>query len=223
MKTWIVHLPKNEQSVEQATQAHESFRSHGWDAKLVEGITVDTYDAKARVRRLMEGGRLTKFEDPRLSIKKSCVNNHIVFWEKVASCGETMAFIEHDALAIAPPEKWDFEDVLILNMDYAFNFGALKGKIRYTFPPAIQTVVDLPEDYPLRCRVDTSRYKGSMMMPGTAAYAVTPKGAHRLLSAVTRYGLEQSDYIINSMNVKLQYANPSPVKFNSKNLSTSNG
>ena len=43
------------------------------------------------------------------------------------------------------------------------------------------------------------------------------------LGAVTRYGLDQSDYIINSMNVKLQYANPSPVKFNSKNLSTSNG
>ena len=219
MKSWIVHLPENEQSVQQANEAHESFRSHGWNVQLVEGITPETYDARARVRRLMDGGRLTKFKDPRLSIKKSCVNNHVVFWEKVASCGQTMAFIEHDAVAIAPPEKWDFEDVLILNMDYAFNFGALKGKFRsFSLQSFTSNVIDLPENYPLKCRVDTSRYKGAMMIPGTAAYAITPKGAHRLLSAVTRYGLEQSDYIINSMNVKLQYANPSPVKFNKENL-----
>ena len=49
------------------------------------------------------------------------------------------------------------------------------------------------------------------------------KGATKMLEAVEERGLEQSDYIINDMNVKLEYCNPSPVRFNSRNLRTSHG
>lgn len=50
-----------------------------------------------------------------------------------------------------------------------------------------------------------------------------PQGATKMLEAVEERGLEQSDYIINDMNVKLEYCNPSPVRFNSRNLRTSHG
>lgn len=223
MKAQIVHLTKNTQSVGQAQQALKSFQDNGWDVELVEGITPDTLESRGRVTKLLEGGRLTHFEEPRLSIKKSCVNNHILFWEKVVESNETMAFIEHDSIAIDPPQHWDFDDLLILNMEYVFNFGALRGKgLNRKFNPEFG-LNEISEDYPLKCKVPNSPFKGSNMIPGTAAYAITPQGARKMLDVVYNRGIDQSDYIINDMNVKLQYVIPSPVKFNTRNLSTSNG
>lgn len=223
IKGQIVYLPDNKESVGQANQALQSFQDKGWDVELVEGITPETLESRGRVTELLEGGRLTHFEDPRLTIKKSCVNNHILFWDKVVAHNETMAFIEHDSIAIDPPQHWDFEDLLILNMEYVFNFGALRGKgLNRKFNPEFG-LNDVPEDYPLKCKVPNSPFKGSSMMPGTAAYAITPQGARKMLDVVYKKGIDQSDYIINSMNLKLQYVIPSPVKFNTRNLSTSNG
>lgn len=223
MKAQIVYLANHKESVKQSKEALKSFKSHGWDVELVRGITPKTLESRGRVTDLMENGRLTRFEDPRLSIKKSCVNNHILFWERVVEENETMAFIEHDAIAVEPPQRWKFSDVLVLNIHYAFKFGALRGKFRNLILPSEKEVEELPDNYPLRCRVEDSRYKGADMIPGTAAYAITPQGAEKMLTAVYKYGIDQSDYVINSMNVKLEYANPSPVKFNTVNLSTSNG
>ena len=224
MKAQIVHLTENKQSVGQATQALKSFQENGWDVELVEGITPQTLESRGRVTKLLEGGRLTHFEDPRLSIKKSCVNNHIVFWERVLASNETMAFIEHDAIAIDSPQDWTFDDLLILNMEYVFNFGALRGKgFNRRFQTKQLGVSEIPQDYPLKCRVPNSPFRGSNMIPGTAAYAITPQGAKKMLEIVYHNGIDQSDYIINSMNVKMEYVIPSPVKFNTKNLSTSNG
>ena len=62
-----------------------------------------------------------------------------------------------------------------------------------------------------------------MMAPGTGAYCVSPKGAKKLLSAIDKHGFDQSDFMINSKNVRMQYIVPSPVKFNTVNLSTSYG
>ena len=50
-----------------------------------------------------------------------------------------------------------------------------------------------------------------------------PKGAKKLLSAIDKHGFDQSDFMINSKNVRMQYIVPSPVKFNTVNLSTSYG
>jgi GR25 family glycosyltransferase involved in LPS biosynthesis len=61
------------------------------------------------------------------------------------------------------------------------------------------------------------------MVPGTAAYAITPKGAAKMLQVTEERGLEQSDFILNDMNVVIEYLNPSPVKFNNINLKTSHG
>ena len=59
------------------------------------------------------------------------------------------------------------------------------------------------------------------MTPGTAAYMLTPAGARKLLRAAEKHGLEQSDFIINERNMKLQYITPSIVKFNKRNLNLS--
>ena len=44
-----------------------------------------------------------------------------------------------------------------------------------------------------------------------------------MLDTVDIFGIDQSDFMLNSYNVNIQYVLPSPVKFNSTNLSTSYG
>ena len=53
--------------------------------------------------------------------------------------------------------------------------------------------------------------------------SITPQGAKKMLKAVGTHGLDQSDFMINSNNVIMQTCIPSPVTFNSINLSTSYG
>ena len=58
------------------------------------------------------------------------------------------------------------------------------------------------------------------MTPGTVAYIVSPVGAKKLLEAIKKHGIEQSDFHINEANVPLSYMHPSPVIYNT-NLNTS--
>ena len=44
-----------------------------------------------------------------------------------------------------------------------------------------------------------------------------------MLDTIYRNGIDQSDFMINSFNLKMQCLIPSPVKFNKINLSTSYG
>ena len=221
MKARIIHMPKHAGSVEQANQALDSFLAHGWDAQLYEGLTPETNTGYLPV---MKSGRLNKFTGRKFETKRACVMNHIHFWDDVVQSGEPQAFIEHDAIAVGPPPTMEWFHVNVLNMDHAFNFGALKGKFGgWKLVSPIQDLVYLPPDYPLTCKVEGSPYFGKEMIPGTAAYAITPNGARKLLDAAHKLGLEQSDYIINTKNVAIQYTNPSPVRFNTKNLQTSHG
>jgi hypothetical protein len=61
------------------------------------------------------------------------------------------------------------------------------------------------------------------MVPGTAAYAITPAGAKKMLEAALTIGLDQSDFILNTKNCKVEYINPSPVVFNTQYVTTSWG
>lgn len=231
MRGRLTYLSGHEGSEKQASIAAESLSSNGWEVEAKPGFT--RWSVYPKQMPIMLDSRLDKISqetyknsearDKRLDTKRACVMNHVEFWKEVVFMGHPMAFFEHDAVAIGPPQDWEFEDVLILNAEYAFDFGALKGKFSNWKIPKTTEVRDLPHDYPLWCKVEGSPYFGAKMICGTAAYAVTPKGANELLNAVHSKGLEQSDYIINEMNVRLQYITPSPIKFADKNLGTSNG
>jgi GR25 family glycosyltransferase involved in LPS biosynthesis len=225
MKTCsLTYLENNKQSCQQANESASSFRSLGWEVHLTRGLTPQTYPISDY--KVMSGSRLMSFyfeNQKKYATKRACVMNHVRFWERVVAADEPLVFLEHDAIAVSAPVDWQFEEVLVLNAEYAFDFGALRGKFRGWKIPTVEEVSPLPEDYPLLCRVKDSPYFGAKMICGTAAYAITPKGARAMLTVVEERGLEQSDYIINDMNVVIEYVCPSPVKFNSKNLGTSHG
>lgn len=224
MKGQIVYIGGHRASESQAYQALNSFRKYKWDVELYEGIT--HFNLEERNPKIIENSRLHDFKTQnynRYLTKVSCATNNLNFFHRVADGGEPMAFIEHDAICIDYPQDYDFEDCLILNAEFVFkppNKLAINQFKDYAWPSF--GIADLPEDFGLKYHKENP-WKGSSMIPGTGAYALTPAGAKKMIMAVKKYGLDQSDFMINTANLRIQYINPSPVKFNTKNLSTSYG
>jgi len=225
MKAFVHYVKGHSESESQAVQALESFRKFKWDAHLVEGITPETLNEDEFDFPLIDGGRLIGFYEKgerTYAIKKSCISNQIRLWRKVVEENETMAFVEHDAIAIGKP-CYEVNEVLCLNVDYAFQPPSVLGTLQQFKgyqPPLALSPLPLPPEYPLKY-YKTNLYKNCNMIPGTAAYAVSPAGAKKLLQAAESYGIDQSDFFINTYNVRIEYLSPSPVRFNKKNLNLS--
>lgn len=224
MKVQIIHID-TEKSKKQAQASLNSFKRHGWNAELYEGITPSTLDENDFPYKDLKDGRLEafKFNEPhKYPIKKSCLFNNLKFAERVVEANEPMVFAEHDSLCISKCENWTFTDYLFLSFEYAFEPPTALAKEPYSSYkiPMQHGISDFPPDYPLRYYRNTL-YNNRIMSPGTACYALSPTGAKKILAAVERNGLEQSDFIYNTYNVSMQYVNPSPVRYQKENLNTS--
>lgn len=223
MKAQIVYVKGHEGSEKQANAAYKSAWKNGLKPELVEGFTRKTIHVQ---RKIIQESRLHNFKKEnvnRFLTKCACAHNHIKFWERVVKQNETMIFLEHDAVVTMPWGDYEFDEYLILNGEFVFRPPNKLALQQYkNFEWSGFGVTDLPDDYPLKYYRENS-WKDSDMAPGTGAYALTPKGAKRLLSAVDVYGFDQSDFMINSYNVNIQVVLPSPVKFAEVNLSTSYG
>ena len=221
MKAQIIYVKGHKGSEDQSLQALESFQMFGWDAERIEGVTPETLQESDFPYPDTVGSRMADFKSQldqannKYYIKKSCLFNNLKFAQRVLEQDEPMAFIEHDALAIEPPDHWDFAEFLSLSYEYAFQSPTCLNKSPYTEYKlqGVPGTNPFPVDYPVQY-YHQSLYKGALQTPGTAAYALTPAGAERLLEAAEVNGLEQSDYIINSHNLDMQFVWPSPVKYN---------
>lgn len=231
MKAYIVFIKKHIESETQAKEALASFKEHGWDARLIEGLTPKTVEETEEFSEysIVENSRLLNFKTEnynRFLSKVSCAINQIRHWKRVVQADEPIAFIEHDAICISQWNNVELEDYLILNAAYAFKppnkLGLQKFKNFKAFEYFTNGPEDLPPTYPLKYYRD-NLWKDSFMAPGTGAYIISPSGAKKMLNAVETHGIDQSDFMINSKNLRIQYINPSPVKFNKVNLSTSYG
>jgi GR25 family glycosyltransferase involved in LPS biosynthesis len=227
MKCQIVYIKDHEKSTEQAQQALASFQKYNWDCSLVEGVTAKIVESQPEFNYpIVKDSRLFSFRSEnynRYLTKVSCAINHIRFWKKVLQENQPMAFIEHDAICTGSWDNAAFKEYLVLNAEFVFrppNKLGLKQFKNYNWPSF--GVSDFPTNYPLKYHKE-NEWKNSFMAPGTGAYGITPRGAQKMLFAIKRYGLDQSDFMINSHNIHMQYLIPSPVKFNSVNLSTSYG
>jgi GR25 family glycosyltransferase involved in LPS biosynthesis len=222
MKAYIHYIRNHTPSVLQAEQCLKSFEWHsGWEPELIAGYTPRTLPEHPPIK---EGSRLNNFakeNQNRYKTKLSCAMNHVRFWERVVELDEPCAFIEHDALCVGGWKNHDFDEYLILNADHVFqppNKLAINQYRGYKWTKT-KAPAGLPEDYPL-VYYRENNWKGSKMAPGTGAYAITPKGAKKMLEVV-KIGIDQSDFMLNTHNINMEYI--TLFKFNSKNLSTSYG
>ena len=227
MKGFIYYVEGHEESYTQAKESLQSFENHKWDVNLRCGITKHTVKSHPEYNRsIIEGSRLHDFKRENVNkyyTKISCALNHVSFWKEVVAADKPMCFLEHDSICTMNIEEYDFDEYLILNAEWVFKPPNKLGLIQYKdYAWPSFGINDLPKNYPLKYHKE-NKWKGSMMAPGTGAYCVSPKGAKKLLSAIDKHGFDQSDFMINSKNVRMQYIVPSPVKFNTVNLSTSYG
>ena len=228
MKGQIVYIEGHMASEDQAQQALASFKKWNWDVELHKGLTSETVQDTEEFKNLkiVEKSRLLDFkvEDHHKYLTKvACAINNIQFWKKIIENNETMAFIEHDAICVAGWDNFKFFDYLILNCESVFkppNKLAILQCMNYNWKTF--GLAQWSEDYPLKYHRKNLWYN-SFMAPGTGAYAMTPVGATKMINAIETHGFDQSDFMINSYNVMMQTCIPSPVKFNTVNLSTSYG
>lgn len=226
MKVQITYVDSVEASVNQAKEALDSFKKYNWDAELNQGIIPDTLNENDFPYPNTVGSRLHDFSCQnarKYKVKKSCLFNNLHFCKKVIELDQPMVFAEHDAICINSYSGFDFDEFCFLSYEYAFlppTSLAKHPRLRNFKQKFVNGVHDFPKDYPLKY-YKNSLYKNYIMSPGTAAYALTPKGAKKMLEAAERNGLEQSDFIYNTHNIRMQYVYPSPVKYNNSNLNLS--
>lgn len=221
MKSFVIYLKGHTASEKQANDCYRSSSSSGFDVEMLEGITPKTlYDYEHYPE--VSNGRVTNFKRESKKVyetKMSCFLNHVKVWKKCLELNEPVAFIEHDSYCVRNWDNPTWKDVLIMNASSAFKqkvFSHVRNKPdfdfginEYSYSPLIYNKDNL--------------FKGSLMIPGTAAYAVTPKGAKKLLDSLHKNGWEQSDFFINTFNVKMQYTIPEYFTFKHSNLNTSHG
>jgi len=226
MKTFVIYVEGHKASESYMKYCMESCKRYGWDVEPIKGVTPETLDSYDDIPTA-EGSRAAAFfkEDKNgiYRTKKSCFNNHIRVWKKCIELNEPVAFIEQDSDCIRPWKNNIFDELLILNIESAFKQQVFKHLSSLGYNNCWKLGINDYNDSPIPYRHPNKTWKNSLMIPGTAAYAINPKGAKKLLSAVKKHGWEQSDFFINTHNVHIQYIVPEYFTFTLKNLNMSHG
>ncbi len=226
MKTFIIYID-HPKSIDYASQCLKSFEHFsGWEPELFEGITVDTlptYEEQYNIK-MKELSRASDFfnnHPKKYKIKKSCSLNHYRLFRKCVELNEPIAVVEHDSHCMKDWENAKFDDVLVLNAASAIKQQVLKHIWpinRHKIPDGIQDICFNGLVYKF-----SEDWKGAHIMPGTAAYAITPMGAQKMIDVYENIGWEQSDFIINTHNVRIQTIVPELFTFKLPNLKMSHG
>lgn len=180
----IIHYLKGIPESEELAQRALASLTDGWECEMRVGFTVYTAPAAS----VMEGSQLSRYPSWRQRTKIACLMNHVRFWREVVAANEPMVFAEHDARCLGEPPK-----ISDLSTDVTHLADTAAQAIRKGGLSLLKT-----------CYLKNP-YRGANIMQGTAAYAVTPIGAQKLLDAFNRNGAEQSDFIINDSVVSISH------------------
>lgn len=228
MKAFIIYVKGNKTSEEYANKALDSFNSNnGWEPTLFEGIKLSTlsYWEEQYPLQMKKLSRVASFRrrqtKTKYNTKKCCSMNHYRLFQKCVEINEPIAVIEHDSHCTGNWLDIDFDDVLILNAQSAIQQLTLAFVQRQYNNQVEKGIHDLNLKG-LYYRHDPE-INGANIMPGTAAYAITPTGAQKMIDVYENIGWEQSDFIINTHYVRIQTLNPELFTFKVKNVSMSHG
>lgn len=211
MKAFIIHINGHEGSMKTANMALESCQAHGYEAELFDGITPktnDVWDKKFNLKVIRPGHMYDRQiglngTNQTYLCKYSNFLNHYRLWLESIERDETIVVLEHDVLC---KHEWDnpgFSEMLVLNMEC----GLYEQQFSKIGKPNLFPGVNEYKNPHLIYR-SQNVWHGAAMIPGSAAYAINPKGASRLIKNVKQFGWEKADYIINNRTVKMEYINP---------------
>ena len=227
IKTFIIHLSEHSQSVAYANESLISCEGKNFDAELFQGYYHKTVGKFKEIKNFMSDSRAQDFFKEgnmnRFLSKRSIFANGYTLWKKCLELNQNIVVLEHDSICI---KKWNdpiIDDVLILNIQSAFNQKLLKEFVKKNhkqFPQLKKGINDYHSPFIYHRK---NLYHNSYIMPGAAAYALSPKGAEKLVKSAEKYGWEQNDHFINTKNVKIHYAFPEYFKLKTPNLNLSFG
>lgn len=229
MKAFVVFVPQVAASREYASKVLESIQNHaGWTPELLPGTTPDTIPLYEQWFSMQDQvpSRIVGFRERAYEIyltKKSCFYNHVRVWHRCVELDEPVAFIEHDAICVRDWDEPKFNQVLILNARSSLKQSVIrKPLIKRGHLAKMQLDDHAVTDW--QVPITNRHAEGSpVMMPGTAAYAITPKAAARLLHRVIYKGWEQSDHFINIDSSEIVYRVPDYFDLRLPNLQLSHG
>lgn len=210
MKAYIIHITDNDQSVHTASLALESSWENGLDAKLFSGITPSTL--QNHVKNGLSVMRPSHMYDRQVGIngtkhtyecKYSNFMNHYMMWESCVAADEPFVILEHDVIMVRPWDDPEFDEMLVLNI----HSGLHEKQFDRILKPELKEGVH-PYVNPYLIYRSKNRWEHAGMIPGSAAYAISPKGAKRLIDNVKKYGWDKADYIINNKAIKMEYSYP---------------
>lgn len=217
-KAFVIHLDENKTSVKTAKWAVESSVKHGLGAQLFSGITPDTlhkWESKYKLekdvmkpshmydRQIGKNGSNFTYQ-----CKYSNFLNHYTLWHECLELDKTIVILEHDVLCIRNWDTPSFNELLVLNI----HSGLYNPEFEKLQKPNLHTGIHNYENKFLDYK-SKNLWQGAGMIPGSAAYAVSPRGATRLIENVKLHGWDKADYIINTKSVHMEYAMPDYYQF----------
>ena len=226
MKAFIIYVSVNKKSKEYANYALKSFNNkNGWQPELFSGITPNTlfeFEEKYPIKTKLNSRAMIfwKTDKKRYYVKKSCSMNHYRLFKKCIELDKPISIIEQDSYCISDWNNVDFNDILLLNIQSAIEKHP-SGEIRRGDHQIKDGLNDL-NMIGMNYRHDPKLSHG-IMIPGTAAYAITPIGAKKMINIYENIGWEQSDFIINTAYVNIQTIVPELFTFKLPNLQMSHG
>ncbi len=234
MKAFIIHT-QNEDSLELADRCKRSFIPYNnWDAELFEGtspLTLEHWEEQyplkmryySRVRGFYEKRDDSPKDKRRYLSKKSCTYSHYRLWKKCVELDEPIVILEHDSVC---KSEWDnnikFDDVLVLNIISAINRPMMMGTAWRRANPNLEIQEGIHDQHIKLMYDQDPNVTDAEMMPGAAAYAISPQGAKKMVTTLEADGWEQNDYIMNTSVVRIQTINPEMFRLRYTNISTTN-
>lgn len=225
MKAFIIYVKGHKQSEQYANLCLQSCKDK-FDAELFQGITPDTLTTYEQIYTFsyVSPSRVETMKEQNIRLyetKKSCFLNQVRLWHLCVELNEPIALLEHDSFCIKEWNHIEFDEVLILNAYSALYEQHIIKKVhllKNVNPPKLEIGLhDYSSDLIYN---QLNIWNGACMMPGLAAYAITPKGAKKLIEKLN-YGWEQGDHFVNTKNIHIQYSLPEYFTFKMPNLNMS--
>ena len=189
MKSFIIHLPLINSSLESAIETKKALHKIKIDAELFEG----TYGKDAESLFTKENRQVKFIEGVNLQTGKilypgvkGCFYSHYRLWKKCSELNEPIMIFEDDVLVINNYKEINFQEILILSINYDWVVSDPWKKF-------------LEEKNTLT----TAQAYTSRFMPGASGYIIKPHAASKLLE-IYKDSYLPTDVAINSEICKLE-------------------
>lgn len=227
MKAFVIYVKNHTKSESYSKLVLDSCKDKGFEAELFEGVTkhnLSSYEDKYDFKRIIPS-RANDFYGQNIDLfktKKSVFYNGYRLWNKCVELDQPIVVLEHDSVCVREWDNLEFDELLVLNGQSCWNQPVFDHVwLRHIKPQYFNPINEY--DSKILWYKFKNYFYGSYMIPGAAAYAITPKGAKRLIEKTHELGWEQNDHFINTKSIRIQVAGKEYFSFHSENLNMSHG